>query len=594
MRVNMCHAYLPFFIGTKNMRKLIFKRFTIFNIVVLTLFLMTSCQNNSELTQTNVTPPIEIKVVVVTMFEIGADEGDKPGEFQLWKAGQKLDTCLPFVVSHHDICINAETGVMGIVTGMGTAKAATAIMALGLDPRFDLTHAYWLVAGIAGFDPADASIGSAAWATWLIDGDLAHQIDTREIPDTWSTGYFPLFTTDPLLEKQTIDASKLNRHGQSTNGEVYQLNSQLVDWAYTLTKDVKLNDYPVMQALRDKYTGYPNAQKLPFVLKGEHVAASTFWHGELLNEWANNWTHYWTAGQGNFVSSGMEDTGAYQSMIYLDNANKVDKSRFMVVRTGSNYSMPPPELTAIENLKLESGENGYAGMRSALETAYLVGSKVVDTIVANWPQYKTTMPYYVQGDVNDVAQQQLTMGSANSASISELSSISNENNIPTARQLAKSLNLESHVEGGYFRQTFKADHRPNIDTENGDRVTMTSIYYLLSAESPIGHFHMNQSDIMHYFHKGDPITYYMLEPDGSLQKTILGPDPIKGHQMQMMVKGGTWKASKISTNAKFGYGLIGEAVAPGFDYADMQLGKAATLLMQFPQHKDLIKELSRE
>ena len=57
---------------------------------------MSSCQDNSKLIQTNVTPPIEIKVVVVTMFEIGADEGDKPGEFQLWKSGQKLDTCLPF------------------------------------------------------------------------------------------------------------------------------------------------------------------------------------------------------------------------------------------------------------------------------------------------------------------------------------------------------------------------------------------------------------------------------------------------------------------------------------------------------------------
>jgi purine nucleoside permease/predicted cupin superfamily sugar epimerase len=576
------------------MRKSIFKRLTIFNIVVLTLLLMTSCQNNSELTQTNVTPPIEIKVVVVTMFEIGADEGDKPGEFQLWKAGQKLDTCLPFAVSHHDICINAETGVMGIVTGMGTAKAATAILALGLDPRFDLTHAYWLVAGIAGFDPADASIGSAAWATWLLDGDLAHQIDAREIPDTWSTGYFPLFTTEPLLEGQRIEPRKLNRHSQSSNGEVYQLNSQLTDWAYTLTKDVKLNDYPVMQVLRDKYTGYPNAQKLPFVLKGEHMAASTFWHGSMLNDWANNWTHYWTGGQGNFVSSGMEDTGAYQSMIYLDNAKKADKSRFMVVRTGSNYSMPPPGLTAIENLKLESGENGYAGMRSALETAYLVGSKVVDTIVANWSEYKTTMPYQVQGNITDVLQQQISAGNESSASISDLSSISVSDNILTAKQLAKALNLEAHVEGGYFRQTFKADHRPTIATDHGDRVTMTSIYYLLSAESPIGHFHMNQSDIMHYFHVGDPITYYMIIADGSLQKTILGPDPTKGHQMQLMVKGGTWKASKTPTDGKYGYGLIGEAVAPGFEYADMQLGKKAMLLEQFPKHAQLIKELSRE
>ena len=40
--------------------------------------------------------PISIKVVMVNMFEIGEDEDDKAGEFQLWKTGQKLDTCLPF------------------------------------------------------------------------------------------------------------------------------------------------------------------------------------------------------------------------------------------------------------------------------------------------------------------------------------------------------------------------------------------------------------------------------------------------------------------------------------------------------------------
>ncbi len=584
--------YLPFFIGRKSVFTNILKASY---LTILSLLLLSSCspQNDTSNDLQIADVPIEIKVVVVTMFEIGADEGDKPGEFQLWKAGQKLDTCLPFAVSHHDICINAETGVMGIVTGMGTAKAATAIMALGLDPRFDLTHAYWLVAGIAGFDPADASLGSAAWATWLLDGDLAHQIDAREIPDSWSSGYFPLFTTDPILKNQTIDLNQVNRHGQSSNGEVYQLNPQLVDWAYTLTKDVELNDYPRMQTLRDKYVGYPNAQKLPFVLKGEHLAASTFWHGDLLNQWANDWTHYWTAGQGNFVSSGMEDTGSYQSMIYLDNIKKVDKKRFMVVRTGSNYSMPPADLSAIENLRLESGENGYAGMQSALESAYLVGSKVVNTIVANWGEYKTTMPYAVQSEINNVSQQRLTPSSEKSASISELASVTNDNNLLTAKQLAKALNLEEHVEGGYFRQTFKADHRPTITTDNGNRVTMTSIYYLLSAKSPIGHFHMNQSDIMHYFHMGDPITYYMLNADGSLQTTILGPDPSQGHQMQMMVEGGTWKASKISTSGKYGYGLIGEAVAPGFEYADMQLGKTANLIKQFPKYRTLIEELSR-
>jgi predicted cupin superfamily sugar epimerase len=175
----------------------------------------------------------------------------------------------------------------------------------------------------------------------------------------------------------------------------------------------------------------------------------------------------------------------------------------------------------------------------------------------------------------------------------ETSSISATKSKLTAEQLVESLNLSGHVEGGFFRQTFKADHRPMISTENGDRVNMTSIYYLLSAQSPIGHFHMNRSDIMHYFHLGDPITYYLVNADGSLETHILGPDPTKGHELQMVVKGGTWKASKISTTGEYGYGLIGEAVSPGFEYTDMQLGETQALLELFPQHSALIKELSR-
>ncbi|MBB68291.1 purine nucleoside permease [Alteromonas sp. KS69] len=163
----------------------------------------------------------------------------------------------------------------------------------------------------------------------------------------------------------------------------------------------------------------------------------------------------------------------------------------------------------------------------------------------------------------------------------------------TAEQLIESLDLTGHVEGGFFRQTFKADHRPLISTETGDRVNMTSIYYLLSAQSPIGHFHMNRSDIMHYFHMGDPITYYLINQDGSLETHVLGPDPTQGHKMQMVVKGGTWKASKILTTGSYGYGLIGEAVAPGFEYIDMQLGERAELIKQFPQHSKLITSLTR-
>jgi purine nucleoside permease len=95
--------------------------------------------------------PIPVKVVVVTMLERGADTGDEPGEFQYWLERDKLDRVLSFPQGYHDLRMN-RGGVLGILTGIGTAKAAASIMALGLDGRFDLRKAYWLVAGIAGID----------------------------------------------------------------------------------------------------------------------------------------------------------------------------------------------------------------------------------------------------------------------------------------------------------------------------------------------------------------------------------------------------------------------------------------------------------
>ncbi|TKB04151.1 purine nucleoside permease [Alteromonas portus] len=331
-------------------------------------------------------PPMEVKVVVVSMFEIGDDEGDAPGEFQLWKARQKLTTKYPLPHGFHDVYANTETGVIGIVTGMGIARASAAIMALGLDPRFDLSKAYWLVAGIAGVDPADNTIGSAIWTDYVVDGDLAHHIDAREIPSTWRTGYFPLFTHAPYENAEQVDVNN------SPNGEVYALNLPLAKWAYSLTKDTKLLNNDAMNLLRAKYTHSPNARTLPNVSMGAHLSASTFWHGEKLNSWANDWVAYWTQGKGNFVTSGMEDSATLQSLTYLDNAGLVDKQRLMILRTASNFTMQPPSLSAAQNLKLESSGEGYAAMGAAIEAAYNVGSRVTNYIVQNWDSTKDSIP----------------------------------------------------------------------------------------------------------------------------------------------------------------------------------------------------------
>jgi purine nucleoside permease len=323
--------------------------------------------------------PIEVKVVVITMFEIGADTGDTPGEFQLWYERQKLTRRFEFA-HHHDLFMNEQTGVLGMVTGEGTANSASAVMELGMDRRFDLSHAYWLVAGIAGVDPEDASIGSAAWAEYVVDGDLVHEIDAREIPSDWPTGRFPLESGRPYDPTAHI----------VSESQVFHLNAKLVDWAYQLTRGIELGDNPDLQRSRARYQGYPSALKPPFVMKGDDLASMTFWHGKLLNEWANRWVSYWTHGAGNFVMTDMEDTGTLLSLTYLDKTGRVNKNRVLVLRTGSNYSLPPPGVTAADNMQKENA--GYSALLPSVEAAYKVGSAVLTELLAKWRVYREHPP----------------------------------------------------------------------------------------------------------------------------------------------------------------------------------------------------------
>lgn len=169
-----------------------------------------------------------------------------------------------------------------------------------------------------------------------------------------------------------------------------------------------------------------------------------------------------------------------------------------------------------------------------------------------------------------------------------------EGNPPSADELIASLGLEGHVEGGYYRRTYEATDQARIPTPDGERFSMTSIYYLLTTGGPIGHFHRNRSDIVHYYHLGDPIEYVLIHPEGKLETVVMGPDPRLGHKLQLTVAGGTWKASRLEANGAQGYGLISEAVSPGFDYRDMTLGVTSELLAAFPQHRRYIEALSRE
>ena len=167
----------------------------------------------------------------------------------------------------------------------------------------------------------------------------------------------------------------------------YALNPVLADWAFHLTQNVALMDTPDVVALRGTWTGYPNAQRPPFVVEGDTYGSDSYWHGKILTQYAENWVRIHTKGQGRFVMTDMEDSGIAEALERLDRMHRAEFRRFLVLRTASNFSMQAPGHAAADSITAP-----YVGGTPALEDAWRVGSPIVHAIVANWSQVRDHIP----------------------------------------------------------------------------------------------------------------------------------------------------------------------------------------------------------
>lgn len=332
-------------------------------------------------------PPIAVKAVVIVTYEDGAYTGDKPGGMQPWAEGEKLDRIVKVPGTFRGDVIVGANGVVGLVSGRGPINGASSVMALGLDPRFDFSKAYWFLTALTGFDPADASLASVMWGEWIVDGDWAHEVDARELPAGWDTTYFPVHSTSPDHKPAARGATEL-----LAVREAYGLNRKLADWAYRLSKDTKLGDTPAMAAYRARFAGYPAAQRPPFVLKGSNLAAGTYWHGVKRTEWANRWVKLWTDGAGNFVSTSTPDGGRIGALTALARAGRVDLQRVLQMHSAMNFSMQAPDMTTLDSVNYDTPERPHPGMAPALQNSYAVGGRVLREIVGNWEKYRDTVP----------------------------------------------------------------------------------------------------------------------------------------------------------------------------------------------------------
>ena len=322
-----------------------------------------------------------VKVVVVSMFEHGAVSGDEPGEMQLWVENMPLSRELPFPAGPYPLRAD-ERGVLAVCVGGGIANATASIMALGLDERFDLSRAYWLIAGIAGGDPEDATLGSAVWARHVVDGDLLYEIDGREIPADWPYGLMPLGGDAPAQTPQDIAT------GWTVDNIHFALNPSLAQWAYELTADMRLPDTPALAAARAEYQDHAAARAQPRVMLGDTLSSSTYWHGALMNQWANDWIKLYAGADAEFVTTNMEDSGTLTALDRLNDLGRADIDRVLVLRTVSNFSVPPSGRSAAWSATAEYPGNGLP----ALQAAYRVGEAVVDELLGGWDRYAQITP----------------------------------------------------------------------------------------------------------------------------------------------------------------------------------------------------------
>jgi uncharacterized protein len=155
------------------------------------------------------------------------------------------------------------------------------------------------------------------------------------------------------------------------------------------------------------------------------------------------------------------------------------------------------------------------------------------------------------------------------------------------------LGLSPHPEGGYYRATYKSDltivRSALPSSYQGDRSASTAIYFLLD-EGNFSAFHRIASDEVWHFYAGSSLVVYVIDPEGNYSELHLGSD--EGEVFQAVVKAGSWFASRVRDAA--GFALVGCTVAPGFDFADFELGVRSELIRAFPAHRKLIEELTRE
>lgn len=140
--------------------------------------------------------------------------------------------------------------------------------------------------------------------------------------------------------------------------------------------------------------------------------------------------------------------------------------------------------------------------------------------------------------------------------------------------LVEALGLQAHVEGGWFRETWRTAvsiPQPALGPAySGARSAATAVYFLLHADE-VSQWHAVTSDELWIWQSGSPLELTLGGSGDSpepAETIILGMDIAAGQVPQALVPGGCWQTARPLGSDPV---LATCIVAPGFDFADFRM-----------------------
>ncbi|BGP27000.1 purine nucleoside permease [Rhodotorula toruloides] len=309
---------------------------------------------------------ISPKVMIISMFS---------PEREVWLQPMELEVDYPLTGASPlfpNVSCRRDRTVCIVTTGEAEINAASTVMALTLSTQFDLTSTYFLIAGIAGVNPYMGTLGSAGFARFSVQSGLAYELDARQMPSNWSTGYWALGTKAP---------GQLPNPSDLYGTEVFELNTNLLSRVLNITSGVKLNDSTTAQEYRKRFN-YAPANEPPKIYQGDALCSDAYFAGTLLAETWGNYTKLMTKGEGNYSTTAQEDNATLEVMVRAHKAGLVDYSRIVLLRTASDFDRAP-NATADAYTAFEAQQGGF---EPAIQNLVIAGKPFVDDVVKNWDQ----------------------------------------------------------------------------------------------------------------------------------------------------------------------------------------------------------------